>query len=113
MKLSEKKALKWADSPKDPHMRKIRHKALRNMRCKDGSFLIHKMYIEELEVPPGEYYSVGRNASHEFYLGKADDGRYLHISFGEKDYDEKTEDIIFGISYHEIDPSNPGYIGHL
>lgn len=58
------------------------------------------------------FYQVGRNASHEFYLG-VKDGKVYGCSVGEGCYDNETGQYELDESEpYEVDLNNPGYMGH-
>lgn len=58
-------------------------------------------------------YRVGRNASHEFYLG-VKDGKMYRYSFGEESYDCVSGETSYaGDGPTEVDPERIGYIGHF
>lgn len=58
------------------------------------------------------FYQVGRNASHEFYLG-VKDGKYYRLSCGEGGWNDEEDMPTFEKHISELDSDNWGYVGHF
>jgi hypothetical protein len=60
-----------------------------------------------------DFYMVGHNSSHEFYLGLDEAGNYWARSFGEEiSYDEDSEPE-YKEHIHQVDNLEDAYLGHL
>jgi hypothetical protein len=61
------------------------------------------------------FFQVGRNASHEFYVGLKDGKRFVLSSWGEEDIDENGETTSYQTchSLREIQGEDWGYLGHF
>jgi len=61
-----------------------------------------------------KFYIVGRNSSHEFYLGMRD-GKVFKMAFGDVagSWDEENDRPIYKSRVSEVNPDDFGYLGHF
>lgn len=60
-----------------------------------------------------DFYMVGHNSSHEFYLGLDDSGNYWARSFGEVSYNYEDDEPEYGENVYQLNNLEDAYLGHL